>query len=183
MGMGSAECAGVLEEMERERARLLGELGAWTAARLGFRPAEGGWSAVEVLDHIVLAEAGTTEDMRETLKALQVLGDEARPKVAELERALRSEQRFILPTGAGIEPDAGTDFAEVVRRWDVARGELGLMVEGLSDEEARCGVFCHPFAGWMTMGEVLGHMGDHLYHHEFQLERLRENSASLQEAS
>lgn len=179
--MGTGECVGKFEEMEQERARLVAELSAWTPAQLGFRPAAGTWSAVEVLDHVVLAEAGTTEDMRVSLKTPRVLGDEARPKVAELERALRSKKRFTVPAGAGIEPRAETSFAEVVGRWDAARAELRLMVEGLRDEEVRCGVFCHPFAGWMTMGEVLGHMGDHLYHHEFQLARLRESLASMQE--
>jgi hypothetical protein len=81
-----------------------------------------------------------------------------------------------VPAGAGIEPDAEVSFAEVVERWDAARGVLRVMVSGMSEEQARCGVFDHPFAGWMTMGEVLGHMRDHLYHHQFQLARLREAS-------
>ncbi len=178
MDMELVECSRRFEELERERAELLAELGEWPAGRLNCRPEAGAWSAVEVLDHLVLAEAGTTDDMRETLKAPRVLGDEARPMVAALERALRSEKRFTVPAGAGIHPDAGTSYAEVVRRWDAARAALGAMVAGLSEEEARCGVFEHPFAGWMTMREVLGHMADHLYHHQFQLERLRVSSAS-----
>ncbi len=178
MAMELVECSRVFEELERERAELMAELGEWPLGRLSFRPEAGAWSAVEVLDHIVLAEAGTTEDMRESLKAPRVLGDEARPMVAALERALRSEERFTVPAGAGIDPDAQTSYAEVVRRWDAARAELRLMIEGLSEEQARCGVFEHPFAGWMTMREVLKHMSDHLYHHQFQLERLRESSAS-----
>lgn len=178
MAMEVTACSRMFEEMERERAELLAELEEWGLVRLGFRPARGEWSAVEVLDHIVLAEAGTTGDMRASLKTPHVLGDEPRPKVAALERALRSEERFTVPAGAGIDPGSETRYADVVRRWEAARAELGLMVAGMSEEDGRCGVFEHPFAGWMTMREVLGHMSDHLYHHRFQLERLRVGSAS-----
>jgi hypothetical protein len=47
------------------------------------------------------------------------------------------------------------------------------MLESMGPEEVQLGVFEHPYAGWMTVEEVLKHFSDHLYHHKFQLERLR----------
>jgi hypothetical protein len=47
------------------------------------------------------------------------------------------------------------------------------MLESMGPEEVQLGLFEHPYAGWMTVEEVLKHFSDHLYHHQFQLERLR----------
>jgi DinB superfamily len=183
MAVELVECARVFEELERERSGLLAELGEWPVGRLSFRPAAGAWSAVEVLDHIVRAEAGTIEDVGEGLRDPHALGDEERPGIAALDKALRSDQSFKVPKDAEvILPDAQTTLAEVAGRWEDARVALRGLLEGLRPGDARCGVFHHPFAGWMTFGEVLNHFSGHLYHHQFQLERLRVSSARLQVA-
>jgi len=181
MAVELVECSRTFEELERERAELMAELGEWPLGRLSFRPGAGMWSAVEVVDHVVRAEAGTIEDVRAGLQTPQVLGDEERPGIAALDRALRSDQCFKVPASAVmIHPDAQTTLAEVAGRWEAARAELRGVLEGLRPEDARCGVFRHPFAGWMTFGELLHHFSGHLYHHQFQLGRLRISSANLQ---
>ena len=181
MAIELVECSLMFYELERERAELIAELGEWPSGRLGFRPVAGAWSAVEVLDHVVRAEAGTIEDVRAGLRNPHALGDERRPGIAALDRALRSDQSFKVPAGAEmILPDTQTTLAEVAGRWEAARADLRGVLEGLGPEDVRCGVFHHPFAGWMTVGDVLNHFSGHLYHHQFQLERLRISSANLQ---
>ena len=169
-----AGCCRRFEELQRERSELVGELGKWPAKRLSFRPAEGAWSAVEVLDHVVRVESLTIGDMREGLRRPHAVGEGERPKIAELERALRSDKKFRVPAGQGaIYPVAQTTWAEVTERWNEARKELRGMLESMGPEEVQLGVFDLPYAGWMTVEEVLKHFSDHLYHHQFQLERLR----------
>jgi uncharacterized damage-inducible protein DinB len=177
-----AECCRMFEEIERERLELVRELGEWPVERQNFRPAEGAWSAVELVDHVVRVESLTIGDMREGLRRPRVLGEGDRPKIAELERALRSEKRFRVPAGqGGIYPEAQTTWAEVTERWKESRVELRGVVERMGPDEARWGVFEHPFAGWMTVEEVLKHFSDHLYHHQFQLARLRMSWAERME--
>jgi hypothetical protein len=79
MAIELVECSRMFYELERERAELIAELGEWPSGRLGFRPVAGAWSAVEVLDHVVRAEAGTIEDVRAGLRNPHALGDEGRP--------------------------------------------------------------------------------------------------------
>ena len=173
-------CCRMFEQLEGERIVLFQELGEWPAGRLMFRPAEGAWSAVEVLDHVVGSEAGTIADVRAGLRNPQELSEEERPGIAALERALRSERSFKVPAG-GVHPDGQRSLSEVGRRWEEVRSELRSVVEGLTLEEAARGVFCHPFAGWMTVGEVLKHFSDHLYHHQIQLARIRVSWAERME--
>ncbi|WP_158794488.1 DinB family protein [Granulicella sp. L60] len=181
MSVELSECSRIFRELETQRAELLAELAGWSPSRLSFCPADGAWSAVEVLDHIVRAEAGTIGDIRAGLQNPHALGSEERPRIAALDRALRSDQSFQVPPGAqAIYPNAQTTFSEVAGRWEQARTQLGSVVEALAPQDACCGVFCHPFAGWMTVADVLEHFSAHLYHHGFQLARLRVSSAGLQ---
>ena len=181
MSMELAECSRAFRELEIQRTELLAELAEWSSSLVSFRPAPGAWSAAEVLDHIVRAEAGTIADVRVGLRNPHILGGEDRPGIAALDRALRSDQRFQVPPGAlVICPDTQTTLPEVISRWEQARAELRSLIEALAPADAHCGVFCHPFAGWMTVADVLDHFSAHLYHHGFQLARLKANSAGLQ---
>jgi uncharacterized damage-inducible protein DinB len=168
------------ERLEDERRRLLFDLSQWPTAHLNFRPAPGTWSVVEVLDHVVRAEAGTIADVRKGLDIPHALGSEDRPGITALRRALLSDNTFQVPAGAGaIIPDAQTTFAEVINRWEEARRELRSILETLDPAQLGCGVFQHPFAGWMTVTDVLDHLSDHLHHHRFQLSRLQASCGAL----
>ena len=167
-------CFEAFRPIEAERNLVLTQLEGWSAERLRFRPTPKAWSAIEVLDHVVRAETGTIADVQAGLQNPRILGSELRPRVEELDRALRSEQFFLVPAGAeAIHPDAQTTWPQVVLRWQHARTEARSLLEGLTPAHACCGVFCHPFAGWMTVHEVLEHFSAHLCHHRFQLRRIR----------
>lgn len=173
-------CYRAFAKLETQRAETLASLDEWGSNRVSFRPEPGSWSAIEVLDHIVRAETGTIADVRNGFQNPHPLGAEERPGIAALDRALRSDQRFQVPRVAGtIYPDAQTTLPDVSQRWKHARVELERLLAELTPHVACCGVFCHPFAGWMTFADVLDHFSAHLYHHGFQLARLRVSSADL----
>lgn len=171
------ECSRLFQDLETQRTKLLAELSEWSRSRLIFRPSPGEWSAVEVLDHIVKAEAGTIAQMQIGLRKPRNIDNEARPNIAALDRALRSDQKFQVPPDAvAIHPDAQTTLADVTKRWAESRANLRSLLESLKPTDADCGVFHHPFAGWMTVTDVLAHFSAHLHHHGFQLARLRVSS-------
>jgi uncharacterized damage-inducible protein DinB len=168
------DCLRAFESLEADRARVLAQLAEWPTASISFRPAPNAWSAPEVLDHVVRSETGITASMRRNLQTPHILGGEDRLKVATLYEALRSERKFEVPAGAeAAHPDPRTTLPEVASRWERSRMALGSFMERLTAADLSYGLFCHPFAGWMTFGEVLEHFSTHLYHHEFQLARLR----------
>ena len=168
-----ADCSRAFLKLEAEHIEVLAWLGDWPLEALSFRSSTSTWSAGEVLDHIHRAESGTTADVRAGLTRLHLLGNEERPGIAALDRALRSDQTFQVPAGSAIHPDSQTTFSEATTRWQQSRIELRSLLEELTPSNVCCGVFCHPFAGWMTFQEVLEHFSAHLYHHRYQLERLQ----------
>jgi uncharacterized damage-inducible protein DinB len=167
-------CFQAWERIEAERHALMAKLADWPADCLRYRPAPAAWSAPEVLDHLVRAEAGTIADVAAGLKAPHPLGDEQRPGIAALREALRCDARYQVPADATmIHPDTQSNVDEVTSRWEQARQRLRSLLENLTPQDTRVGVFHHPFAGWMTVHEVVEHFSDHLYHHQFQLARTR----------
>jgi hypothetical protein len=171
-----AECLETFHRLEDERLHVLAGLKEWPAGSLNFRPDPAAWSAPEVLDHIVLAEAGTLGDVQAGLTNPHPLETEDRSRIAALHRVLRSDRKYVIPaTATTIQPKPEVSLAEVSSRWVETRRSMHSVLEQLKPAETASGVFCHPFAGWMTFQEVLEHFSDHLYHHAFQLERIRAN--------
>ena len=178
--MAQPMCSRIFQQLEAQRSELLAELTLWSPDRLAFRPAPNAWSAVQVLDHIVRCETGTVADIRAGLKHPHPLGPEERPHIAMLDRSLRSDRAFQVPAEAPeIHPGARTTLPGVAERWQQARTGLAALLQPLTPADLEFGVFHHPFAGWMTLPDVLDHLSAHLYHHGFQIARLRESSAAL----
>jgi DinB superfamily len=169
-----ASCLSAFERLEEQRAAVLTRVTEWPHGSVTFRPEANAWSATEVLDHVVLAEAGTIADVEAALAQPHLVEDAERRGVHALHRALRSQKKYQVPDAAEmILPRAHVSLLEVIGRWEQTRQHLRSLLERLSPADAAGGVFHHPYAGWMTVQEVMEHLGDHLYHHEFQLERVR----------
>ena len=169
-----ADCFHAFESIEGDRTRVLAQLGEWPEGCIAFRPAPGAWSAPEVLDHIVRSETGITAAMRRGIRNPHPLEGEDRSGLDALYGALRSDRFFQVPKGADSSyPDPRTTLPEVASRWQQSRIDLRSFLETLTAADLGYGLFRHPSAGWMTFRDVLEHFSTHLFHHEFQLARLR----------
>jgi hypothetical protein len=87
-----------LEEFRATRARTLALAEGLTQAQLDYSPMSGGWSAGEVLDHILLAEA-TNRDQIARLVGLRREGrrPELRLSFADVNVSIAYLPRFVLP--------------------------------------------------------------------------------------
>ena len=56
-----------LSRLERRTRRLLDELCTWTPEQLRFRPSPVSWSALELIEHLMLAERAVSEMMRSNI--------------------------------------------------------------------------------------------------------------------
>lgn len=162
------------EALEVQRHELLADVGAWTPAQLAYRPSPRAWSAPEVLDHLVRAEAGILAAARDGVRAPHRVGVRDRAGFAFIDWLFRSDRRVRVPaSAAGVLPDSAADLAGVRRRWDATRAELGAFLAPLAPEQLGRGVFRHAVSGWMTVPQVLRFFEVHAHHHGFQLARLR----------
>lgn len=163
-----------LATLEHQKAALIAELAALPPAQRAYRPAPGQWSAVEVLDHLVRVEREILVAARRGVASPQRRGLRDRVGVALLDWLFRSDRRVRVPTSVPqVLPAAGADFATVCGEWGVARAELADFLAALSPQQLGGGIFRHPVAGWMNVGQVLRFFWVHTHHHRFQLDRLR----------
>ena len=142
-------------------------------AQLAFHPAPASWSALDLVEHLVLAEEAVlrgipdrppTRSLADSARAAMVL------PVLYLTFArgvrLRAPTRDVLPVG-------GSSLAQLESRWTRARANLRAVLELMGPEDLPRPFFRHPVIGWLTTLEGLGFLERHVAHHLQQVKRIR----------
>ncbi|HEX3569758.1 MAG TPA: DinB family protein [Acidobacteriaceae bacterium] len=164
-----------MRRLEEQKSAVLAEIGGWPEELRLWRPTDGGWSALEVLDHLVRTEVGICGAVAGRLAKPERIRVRDRVGFVFVERVLRSRRRVRVPDSVKeiILPGEGLEWWEMAARWDAARVELDRLVDAVEEAGCRGGVFRHPVGGWMTFEQVLRFFSVHMVHHEYQLERIR----------
>lgn len=162
-----------LDRLEGARARALALLEGRDAVALNRAPAPGRWSALQVLHHVVEAEAATLGYVRKKMQAgsaLPAASFSSRLRGLATRLALASPLRFRAPAVVAGVPDA-IDPGRLSERWtEVGNGWRELVSEFPPELEGRL-VFRHPFAGRLGLADTLDVMRAHLEHHIPQVGR------------
>ena len=162
------------EELEQQKVEILALIASWPPSLLDFRPAENEWSAIEVLDHIVRAEAGIIALAQRGLSKPHAIGIRDRLGYAFLGKVFQTDRKVGVPRSAKmILPDRQATLPDVCARWDESRVQLAALLSDAAPEHDRMGIFRHPVSGWMTMPQLVHFFWLHVHHHRFQFERLK----------
>lgn len=162
-----------LARLEASRLRALALVDGVPLAALNRPPAEGKWSALQLLHHVVTAEALTVGYVRKKMQAgpaLEKAGPASRLRLLAVQLTLASPLRFRAP-GAAAEVPGASDLDALRARWDEVRRELRALVVSFPEELLDRLVFRHPYAGRMTLAHALGTLQAHLDHHIPQVAR------------
>ena len=161
-----------MRRLEAQKDAILAEVSGWPAELQTWRPAEG-WTALQVLDHLVRTEAGISAVARVRLAMPQRITVRDRVGFVFVERVFRSRRRVKVPDSVAnvITPGEGLELGEIATRWKEARENLADLV--CEADGCRGGLFRHPIGGWMSFEQVLRFFSVHILHHEYQLERIR----------
>jgi len=173
------------ERLEATRGRALGMLDGLDHAALNRPPAPGKWSALQVLHHVITAEALTLGYVRKKMQAggaLPPAGVSSRLRLLAVQLVLASPLRVRAPGAIGnVPPEIAADGLRA--RWDAVRRELRDLLETFPAGLLGRLVFRHPYAGRMTLAHALGNLQAHLDHHIPQVERaLRDSGAGARAA-
>ena len=153
-------------EMERVRAEILASVAGRPDGELLGCPADGGWSAAEILDHIRTAETSLVRALAKLEK-----GEPTRvPAIAWYYRLPISPVfwpiRFVAPRLVRPRPRADLKPAEVVEGLHVSRRDLFATVDRMGEERFANLVFPHfllgRFTGVSWFRFIAGHEGKHL---------------------
>ena len=159
------------DRLERQRIALLAELDTVPAERLATPPAPGCWSAIDVVEHLVIAEEGALARMERPIRPL-TLTERCRTTlmypVVMAVMASRIRVKAPLPS---LNPAGGTDLPALARRWGEARCRMAGVLDAVPAERARARVFKHPIAGFFTYAQGLSFLAAHVEHHRGQIGR------------
>lgn len=157
-----------LSDFDRRRVALLDVLATLPPDRLERRPADGGWSIIEVVDHLVQVEVDVLGD-------LERIGERT-PRRRWRERVGRwivlAVLRLRIPVqvpSPGMRPVSGRSLAELRREWDARHAALRRFV---AEPGPDLPLFRHPIAGRPTTAEAVQLMDVHFGRHQGQIRAL-----------
>ncbi len=158
------------------REEFLAELEQMERSLLVVQPAEGGWSALQVVEHILASETGTLGYMQKKTssgwEALDVAGPEHQAAGEALVSRLRSDERYAAPSVLPVP--AGTENADVLLvRWEQLRDEMEGFIFSLDEEFFPKLIFRQPAAGPLHLFHTLEFLAAHIRHHIPQIQRIR----------
>jgi hypothetical protein len=162
-----------IDRLERQRAALLRELGAMTPGRLVFHPAPGSWSALDLVEHLVVVEEEVLRGIPDR-PPTRSLADSARAAMVLplLYLSFARGVRLRAPTPA-ILPVGGSSLAQLEARWTRARANLRAVLQLMGPEDLPRPFLRHPVVGWLTTLEGLGFIERHVVHHLHRVQRIR----------
>jgi hypothetical protein len=171
-----AEVATVIQSVERSRAALLNSVAGLSEAQATFRPAEGQWSVLEILEHLYLAEVSGVTKIWVALDGLRAgrVWAEALPnrgKRIEDIVATTWKPREVAPPIATPHIGGPLEFwVSATRSLSGILEDLGARLEGVNLEEV---VFPHYLSGPLDGRQRLEFLRFHIDRHLDQIGRVR----------
>jgi hypothetical protein len=165
---------GRFDRLEVTRRGLLARLEGYDRVRLNRPRIDGGWSALQVLHHVVTAEEGTRRYISKKMLAgtsLPPAGVVSGLRRLVLQLANASPFRFKAPAVTAAAPPV-IDPKELRDRWQEVRADWRGLLEGFPEELLDRMVFRHVFVGLMGLPDTLDFLQAHLDHHARQVRRL-----------
>jgi hypothetical protein len=161
----------IIEEIDRDRADLLAVVGRIPRDRIAVRATEGGWSALEVLEHLLLVEAGTVRLLTRLLRRAMESGLPAAENTAphdgdriELAPIRIEAPDFVVPTGTR-DPD------QVLEELAGSRQALREVADLASPYDVSRLTGRHVVLGEINFYQWLSFIGAHERRHRGQVER------------
>ena len=159
------------------REAFLAELQSWTPEQLRTQPQQGGWCALEVLDHVVISEKGTLgyilKKTSSGFDTLPLRTPETDAASAQLNKALESDGKWGAPSVLP-PPNEKLSLEELSATWRGIHGKMEQWLAQFPEDQADRLVFKHPFAGRLTLDQTLGFLQRHITHHRYQLKRIQQ---------
>ena len=162
-----------LEGLRETRALLL-ERGLAFKQNLATKPDSESWSALEVLEHVLIVEGRVQEQVRRSSAKLDIakrVGVAAFIKskifalIVRLQVRVKVPTKEILPIGKMSLEEVQQKFAELDADWENVLSQY-------NGSGLKLGVFKHPRFGWFSVRQTLDFLRGHTVHHLSQLERL-----------
>ena len=168
------ECLDLLNSVDAKKEELKKYLSELNQQDLNRLPAEGKWSAIMTVHHLILAEAGSLVYCKKKMSFDPELED-ATPEQVEMETKvpymLRSPKHKIqAPPGLGVESLDNTMTLDIAfSKWDELRNQIRSFIESQPEEIFSKALYKHPLAGKMRLIGMIMFYEGHLDSHSVQI--------------
>ena len=162
-----------METLEKLRSELLGRLSDLNSETLNRKPAAGGWSAVQVLAHVIQAERLSLGYLRKKTQKPELIprsGVICALKSRALGLFLRLPFKVSAP-GRTAEVPESAELQDLEQDWAAVRSDWRDFLEDFPPGLAGKAVYKHPIAGRLNLEQTLRLLIDHLRRHTRQIER------------
>lgn len=160
-----------LEQLRIEALDRVADLGS---AAVNRQPAAGGWSAAQVLFHVVEAERLSLAYLLKKTQKPELIpssGVFSAVKSRALSLFLKLPLRVSAPARTADVPDS-IEMAVLERDWDEVRSGWREFLEQFPSELSGKAIYKHPVAGRLNLEQTLRFLVDHLERHLGQIDRV-----------
>ncbi len=168
----------ILQKYQRYEAQvqaLFADLAAYPEEQLNRQPANGGWSAIQTLHHLLLVEELSLAYVRKKLSfnpTMEKVGPGTYWRSLWLSAWLRSPLKRKAPDYVGdANLPAFATLDSTRDRWERVRHEWRQFLNELPDELLDKQVYKQPFAGRLGWLQTIGFFEGHFQRHRKQVQR------------
>lgn len=168
--------ASLYKQIESRRETILDSFRSLTVEQFNRRPQKDGWSAAEVLSHLVTAERLSVAYMQKKIQGLSGLSRTGVWEEIKMGLLIISQRmpglKFKAPSRVVESTTQLSSLPEIESAWKAVREDLRRLLEGLPTEAHHRKIYRHPIAGYINSRHALIFFREHLIHHSPQLRRL-----------
>jgi uncharacterized damage-inducible protein DinB len=160
------------ETLEKEQQQLIKTLSKYSNERLNQKPTDGGWSPMEVIQHLIIAETGTLKYIQKKLSfnpKLEKSGLTQNLKYLGFKIFFRSSIKIKAPVKAIIIFPEFSDFEETIDEWYQARKDFKNWLQNVPDSLWDKQIFKHPIMGRISINHTVSFFYEHQRRHIKQI--------------
>lgn len=162
------------EKIEKDRLALMQELSKYSEKQLNQKPADGGWSPIQILHHLIQAEQGSLFYIK---KKLSFNPNLKKSGIINNIRFFIFKIVFSFPfkiKAPAVIADNLPDYADLEstsKMWAESRQNLKTWLANADNSVWDLEIFKHPFIGRISIFHTLGFFEEHAKRHTKQIRR------------
>lgn len=166
-----------IQILEAQRIHLIHRCASLELSTLHHSRAEGKWSVIQVLEHIVLSEEASVSyvfNKTQDLSSLKGISIKSRVYFIFMKLALKLNMKYKAPKLVNPLYSESSSLEDLIPRWEATRARLEDLSK-LSPNILDKGILKHPYIGYLNFSQMLGFFSSHYAHHLAQINALVEN--------
>lgn len=165
------------QKMELKKQEIMNLLQSLSPAEYAQQPSPASWSIGQVANHLYLSERNSLAYLKKKLSypdSVPHYNPKSWGGILLIKLVFFTHYKIKAPESIDTSKvEINLPFEELKTKWESLRLELISFIEKNQSTFGKYLAFRHPFAGRMTMYQMLIFMNDHIRHHQRQIRRIR----------